>query len=101
MAKSDPVWVIFGKKELSALASSARQEIIDVMGQMGTVSVAELADTLGRPADTLYYHLRILTKARLVQSVGSRVKDGRPEALFRARNLSIDYEAARRNNERE
>ena len=100
MAKRDPVYVIFGKKELSALASSARQEIIDVLGQMGTVSVAELAQTLGRPADTLYYHLRILAKAGLVQSVGSRVKDGRPEALFRARNLYIDYEAARQKNER-
>ena len=100
MAKRDPVYVIFGKKELSALASSARQEIIDVLGQMGTVSVAELAQTLGRPADTLYYHLRILAKAGLVQSVGSRIKDGRPEALFRSRNLSIDYEAARQTNER-
>ena len=100
MAKREPVYVIFGKKELSALASSARQEIIDVLGQMGTVSVAELAETLGRPADTLYYHLRILTKAGLVQSVGSRLKDGRPEALFRSRNLSIDYEAARQANER-
>jgi DNA-binding transcriptional ArsR family regulator len=95
MSKRDPVYPIYSKKELSALASSARIEIIDVLAQMGTVSVAELAATLGRAADTLYYHLRILQKAGLVVDCGTRVTQGRSEALYRARNLIIDYENAR------
>ena len=98
MSKRDPVHTIYSKKELMALASSARQEIIDVLAQMGIVSVAELAETVGRPADTLYYHLRILKKAGLVIHCGSRVIQGRREALYRARNLNIDYEAARQKN---
>jgi DNA-binding transcriptional ArsR family regulator len=101
MAKREPVYTIYGKKELRALASSARQEIIDVLAQMGTVSVPELAQTLGRPADTLYYHLRILRKAGLLETVGSRVRDGRTEALYHARNLNIDYDTSWRTNEKE
>jgi predicted transcriptional regulator len=53
MAKRELVYTIYGKKELRALASFARQEIIDVLAQMGTVSAPELAQALGRPADTL------------------------------------------------
>jgi len=98
MSKHDPVYTIYSEKELLALASSARQEIIDVLAQMGTVSVAELARTVGRPADTLYYHLRILKKAGLVIDCGSRVIQSRREALYRARNLNIDYQAARQKN---
>jgi len=101
MAKREPVYTIYGRKELRALASFARQEIIDVLAQMGTVSVPELAQALGRPADTLYYHLRILHKAGLVETVGSHIRDGRTEALYHARNLNIDYEASRRTNEKE
>ncbi|MGB8521865.1 MAG: helix-turn-helix domain-containing protein [Candidatus Acidiferrales bacterium] len=101
MAKREPVYTIYGRKELRALASFARHEIIDVLAQMGTVSVPELAQALGRPADTLYYHLRILHKAGLVETVASRIRDGRTEALYHARNLNIDYEASRRTNEKE
>src|SRR5271156_143734 len=101
MAKREPVYTIYGRKELRALASFARQEIIDVLAQMGTVSVPGLAQALGRPADTLYYHLRILHNAGLVETVGSHIRDGRTEALYHARNLNIDYEASRRTNEKE
>jgi predicted transcriptional regulator len=100
MSEQDPVYTVYSKKELAALASSARQEIIDVLSQMGTVSVAELAATLGRAADTLYYHLRILQKAGLVVGCGARVIQGRSEALYRSKNLNIDYEIARQKNTR-
>jgi DNA-binding transcriptional ArsR family regulator len=78
--------------------SAARQEIVDVLAQMGTVSVAELAVTLGRPADALYYHLRILRAAGLVREEGYRLVQGKREALFRTvgSELSIDYERSRR-----
>jgi predicted transcriptional regulator len=94
--------VIDSKKQLTALTSAARQEILDVLTQMGTVSVAELAATLGRPPDALYYHMRILLRAGLVENVGSRRTERRQEILFRAvaRDLRIDYELARQHSER-
>jgi len=102
MAKSNSLHVVASKKQLTALTSASRQEILDVLAQMGTVSVAELAATLGRPSDALYYHLRILVRAGLVQNVGNRKAGRRPEALFRAvaRDLRIDYDLARRNDEK-
>jgi DNA-binding transcriptional ArsR family regulator len=86
--------LIRSSKQLAALAAAARQEIIDVLEQMGTVSVAELAAALGRPADALYFHLRALTRAGLVQSAEQRSPGGRNEAVYRtvAPGLQLQYE---------
>jgi len=76
------------------LVAAPRQEIVDVLEQLGTVSVAELAATLGRPADALYFHLRALTRAGLVVRCGSRARPGGSEALYRtvAPELRLQYE---------
>jgi predicted ArsR family transcriptional regulator len=75
--------LVRSKAQLDALAAAARQEIVDVLEQIGTVSVAELADALGRPADALYFHLRALVRVGLVRKAGSRARPGGREALFR------------------
>lgn len=77
-------YIIRDKRQMRALAASTRQEIVDVLPRLGTVSVAELATALGRPADSLYYHLRLLTRVGLVLSAGARSVNGRSEALYRA-----------------
>lgn len=94
--------VIRTQKQLRALTSAARQEIVDVLAEMGTVSVAEIAATLGRPADALYFHLRALKNAGLVKQVGDRTRGRRREALFRtvAPELFLHYEPANRENRR-
>lgn len=99
MLKSGSPYVIDSKRQLAALISTPRQEIVDVLAHMGTVSVADLARALGRPADALYYHLRILSAAGLIREVGSRFKGGKGEALFRTAGseLRIDYQTCRRN----
>jgi DNA-binding transcriptional ArsR family regulator len=86
--------LINSRKQLEALAAAARQEIVGVLEQMGTVSVAELAAALGRPADALYFHLRALTRAGLVQNAGYRSQSGRKEAIYRtiARELRLLYQ---------
>jgi DNA-binding transcriptional ArsR family regulator len=86
-------YVVKNPGQLAALACSARQEIVDVLSQMGSVSVAELAKALGRPADSLYYHLRVLTRSGLVRQDGVRSRAGREEALFRtvAPELRLRY----------
>ena len=53
---------------VEALASPVRQELLDTLSSLGGMaSVASLAEQVGRHADGLYYHLRILSKAGLVQ----------------------------------
>jgi len=88
---------------MGALAASARQEIVDVLPRMGVVSVAELAVTLGRPADSLYYHLRILKRVGLVLSAGYRMIAGRREALFQAvaADMKLHYELGKNGNGKE
>jgi DNA-binding transcriptional ArsR family regulator len=94
MAKVASSHLIRTEKQLAAVISAARQEIVDVLAQMGTVSVAEIAATLGRPADALYFHLRALKKAGLVRQAGYRSRAGRKEALFRtvASELRLHYD---------
>src|SRR4029077_13640061 len=75
--------IIRSEKQLAVLASAQRQEIVDVLAERGTVSVAELAATLGRPADALYFHLRALVAAGLVQRAGDRASGTRRGKLFR------------------
>jgi DNA-binding transcriptional ArsR family regulator len=86
--------LIRSEKQLAALAAAARQEIVDVLEQLGTVPVAELAAALGRPADALYFHLRALARVGLVQNAGYRARPGGKEALYRtiAPELRIQYE---------
>jgi predicted transcriptional regulator len=102
MTNPNGAYNITSKQQLAVLSSAARQEIIDVLSQMGKVSVSELAAVLGRSADALYYHLRILKKVGLVQESHARIAEGRGEALFSTvgRDLRIDYEAARRGNDK-
>ncbi|PYX42761.1 MAG: ArsR family transcriptional regulator [Acidobacteria bacterium] len=87
-------YVIRDKRQVAALRSAARQEVVDVLAEMGEVSVAEIAATLGRPADALYFHLRALQRAGLVEAAGYRKRGGRTEALFRtvASELFLHYE---------
>jgi DNA-binding transcriptional ArsR family regulator len=95
--------VIRAKKQLAALVSAARQETVDVLSQMGTISVSELASALGRPADAIYYHLRTLKRAGLVMSAGNRNRGKRQEELFRtiSPDLQLDYQLGERGNARE
>lgn len=93
-------YIIRDKRQMRALAASTRQEIVDVLPRLGTVSVAELAAALRRPADSLYYHLRLLTRVGLVLSAGNRTVNGRTEALFRAvaPELSLEYRLGKQGN---
>ena len=70
--------------QMAALASPARQELLDVLARMGAASLAEIGAVLGRPSDGLYYHIRVLQRVALVVPAGTRGRGGRKERLFRA-----------------
>ena|SRR5215469_6891810 len=93
MTKRPPLHIVKSHKGLKALVSAARLEVADALAEMGTVSVAALAATLGRPADALYFHLRALVRAGLARQAGYRLRGQRKEALFEtvADELKLDY----------
>lgn len=103
MSRRKNNYFIRSKRQLRALAASTRQEIVDVLPRLGTVSVAELAAALARPADSLYHHLRILKRVGLVLGAGTRRLKGRREALFRAvaPEMRLCYELGKGGNRRE
>ena len=81
--------------QMRVLASPARQELVDALTRLGTASLAELGVALGRPADGLYYHVRLLARVGLVRAAGTRMRRGRREELFRtgARQFRVRYAA--------
>ena len=95
-------FLIRSQKQLAALASAPRQEILDILADVGTLSVAELAAVLERPADALYYHLRALLRVGLVRRTGFRYRGRRKEALFRtiAPDLRLQYQPRHELNRR-
>jgi DNA-binding transcriptional ArsR family regulator len=63
---------------IRVLASPIRQEIVDTLAALGgDASAADLALQLGRHADGLYYHLKILCKARLLVELDAHAEDER------------------------
>jgi len=89
------------KPQLAALASGVRQEIVDVLPRLGTVSVADLAAALDRPPDALYYHIRALQRVGLIVHSGHRRKGRRQEALYRAVAPQLQLRLEPRSPERE
>ena len=72
------------RAQLRALASPARQELIDLLVRMGPSSAAALSRVVGRPPDGLYYHLRALLRVGLVREAGTEDGAGRRGALYEA-----------------
>ncbi|MDR3387836.1 MAG: winged helix-turn-helix domain-containing protein [Rudaea sp.] len=78
-------------KKIAVLAAPVRIEIVSTLEAMGgTATVAALAGQLGRPADGLYYHLRALLRAGLIEEQpGSG--HGRCYRVPSARGLRLRY----------
>jgi DNA-binding transcriptional ArsR family regulator len=69
--------------QIRVLSSPVRQEIVDTLASLGgRASVSELALQLGRPADGLYYHVRVLDQAGLIEE-GRSSRSG--ERVYRLR----------------
>lgn len=63
---------------ITLLASPVRQEIVDTLAALGgDASAADLALQLGRHADGLYYHLKMLCKAKLIVELDAGNQDER------------------------
>jgi hypothetical protein len=74
---TDPsIYWIQDAAQIRALESPMRQEIVDAVAAMGPCSILELADHLGRAADSLYFHVKKLVRVKLLLEVEKR-KSGR------------------------
>lgn len=59
-------YVIRELKQIRALASALRQDIVDGVEAIGPCAISELAVLLRRPPHALYYHVRRLVRLGLL-----------------------------------
>jgi DNA-binding transcriptional ArsR family regulator len=70
MKRADPQQgFIADVRQIRALSSPLRQDILDAVTAIGPCSVAELAAVIDRRPDGLYYHVRRLVKVGLLREV--------------------------------
>ncbi len=76
------------------LVAPARAEIVEAIRLLGPCSIAEVAEAIGRPADTLYRHIALLTEAGFLRDAGIRKGDRNLERLVDtvADTFVIDFE---------
>ena len=87
-------YVIANPRQIRALASSVRQDIVDVLAAIGPATTPEIARALGRRPDGLYFHLRLLSRVGLVKEGQRTNASGRTVALYNipGRPLRIKYD---------
>lgn len=80
--------------QIISLATPARQEIIDALEVTGPTSVAEIAAHLGRAADSLYHHIRILQRVGLIVTTEKRLAGVSNKAIYDVpgRPMQITYD---------
>ena len=66
-----------------AIASPLRLELIGLFIEREPLSVAQIAQRMGRPATAIHYHVRLLEKAGLLRRAGEQRSGSRREALYR------------------
>ena len=87
------IYIITKPQQFAALASPARQEILDAITAVSTASVAELAAILGRSPHSLYHHVRVLQRAGLILRWSVRNSGRRKEVVYAApgRRVQLRY----------
>ena len=70
------------RKDVEAVGSSLRMEIIRHLQTHGPSTVFELARRMGRSADSLYYHMRRLQEVGVLARSGTRTGGRREEGIF-------------------
>jgi len=84
MATSRPKTLILRSDEQRrAIASPLRLELIGLFIDREPLSVAQIAERMGRPATAIHYHVRLLETAGLLRRVGEQRSGRRNEALYR------------------
>ena len=95
MARPRRTFEVVRDDQIEVMASPARLEILDAVRSTGPCSIADIAALLGRPADSLYYHVRQLVEVDLLIPCGTRPTSRRHEELYRtpARRIRTPFAA--------
>jgi len=94
--KRQPILLVQSPAQWSVLASAVRGEILEALRLLGPCSLADIAQTIDRPADSLYPHLEQLQEAGFVVPAGFRKGARNVEQLIDvvAEDFAIDFHDA-------
>ncbi len=67
---------------MEAVISPLRQDILDAFSVIGPGSVKQIARELGKPADSIYYHVRRLLEVDLLKLIETRETTRRDESIY-------------------
>ena len=76
----------------SALSSPFRLELLGLFGEDDVLSVSDMAARTGRPATSLYHHLKVLEDAEILRVVGTRPKGKRFETVYSVSTSRLELE---------
>lgn len=87
-------YIVTSLKQLLAIASPGREDIVDAVGLIGPCSVTDLARFLGRSRHALYYHVRALRASGLLLETRHSGNGRKPAAHYDlpGRPLSVRYD---------
>ena len=83
-------WRISKPEQLDALVSGVRQDIVDTLLTVESMTVRELARHLGMKPSALYYHLAELERVDLVDRTEREREDGRREACYSVADARLE-----------
>jgi predicted transcriptional regulator len=70
------------EEQRRAVGSPLRLEMLGLFTERKPLSVAQMAQVMGRPATAMHYHVRVMEKAGLLRRAGRKHGARRPEALY-------------------
>ncbi|MCK4410184.1 MAG: helix-turn-helix transcriptional regulator, partial [Candidatus Eisenbacteria sp.] len=82
MARRKKTLIIRSARQVRALRTPLRQEIVQALTKLGACTVRELADELGHEPAALYYHVHALEEAGIAVETDKRRGGGRPEGIY-------------------
>ncbi len=75
----------------AALSSPMRLELVGLFGEEpGPLSISDMAERIGRPATSLYHHVRVLEDAGVLRRAGTRPKGKRFETLYEVTGTRLE-----------
>lgn len=91
--------VIEDPRQLQALASPLRQQLVWAMERIGRCSVAEVGHHVGVAPESLYYHMHKLTDVGLVAEVAKRRAGRRLESVYELVGKRVTVDPGQRSPE--
>ncbi len=82
MSRRQKEMVLSRPSQIAAISSPMRHLILWTMEAFGRMTVSDLAERLGRTPESIYYHMRALSRAGLIVEHEIRPTGGRPEAVY-------------------